>query len=210
MNTSTNNSRARFWFDPRFAIGLVLVLAAVGGVFVIVAGSDRTTTVYAARSVLTVGEHLEAGDLGLSQVRLDGADDLYLTPGRLPADGVIVTRTVAEGELVPASAVGRNSGAERSSVVVDLTSTLAAAVGPGAVVDVWSARQTGQAKFAPPAVLVGRAGVVRIVEPVGLVAANGRRSVELLVPRDRVAAVLEAIANGDAIAVVPVNEPLGD
>ncbi len=210
MGKPTSNSRPRFWFDPRFAIGLVLVLAAVIGVYFVVAGSDRTTAVYAARSALTVGDHIEAGDLGVSHVRLDGADGLYLTPRRLPAEGLIVTRTVAAGELVPAAAVGRTSGAEVTSVVVELTSTLAAAIGPGSVVDVWSARQSDHAQFAPPVVLVSQAGVVRIVEPTGLVAANGRRSVEILVPKSRVASVLEAIANGDAIAVVPVNEPLGE
>ena len=210
MGKPTSTSRPRFWFDPRFAIGLVMVLAAVTGVYFVVAGSDRTTAVYAARSALIIGDHIEAGDLAVSHVRLDGADGLYLTPGRLPPDGLIVTRTVAAGELVPAAAVGRKSGADLTSVVVEPTGSLAASIGPGTVVDVWSARQSDHAKFEPPVVLVGEAGVVRIVEPAGLVAANGRRSVEVLVPKSRVASVLEAIANGDAIAVVPVNEPLGE
>ncbi len=210
MSKSTSRARPRFWFDPRFAIGLILVLAAVGGVYAIVAGSDRTMTVYAARSTLAVGDRIEATDLTVAHVRLDRAADLYLTPVRFPGDGVVVTRTIAAGELVPASAVGRRSGESLTSVVVELTSPLAAAIGPGTVVDVWSARQSEHARFDPPVVLVGQAAVVRIVEPTGLVAANGRRSVEVLVPRARVAAVLEAIANADAISVVPVHEPLGE
>lgn len=209
MSKPTSRTRPRFWFDPRFAIGLVLVFASVSGVYAVVAGSDRTMMVYAARSTLAVGDRIEAADLAVTHVRLDGADDLYLTPVRLPGDGVVVTRTIAAGELVPASAVGRRSGEMRTSVVVELTSPLAVALGPGSVVDVWSARQSDHARFDPPVVLVGQAAVVRIVEPTGLVAASGRRSVEVLVPKARVAAVLEAIANGDAVAVVPVNEPLG-
>jgi hypothetical protein len=209
VSKPTRKARPRFWFDPRFAIGLILVFAAVSGVYAVVAGSDRTMVVYAARSALAVGDRIGTADLAVAHVRLDSADDLYLTPARFPGDGVVVTRTIAAGELVPASAVGRTSEASLTSVVVELSSPLATAIGPGSVVDVWSARQSEHARFDPPVVLVGRAAVVRILEPTGLVAANGRRSVEVLVPKASVAAVLEAIANADAIAVVPVNEPLG-
>jgi len=48
-----------------------------------------------------------------------------------------------------------------------------------------------------------------VLEPSGLSVAGVRRSVELRVPREAVAAVLTAIANAAAIAVVPANQPLG-
>jgi len=51
---------------------------------------------------------------------------------------------------------------------------------------------------------------VRLVDPTGFMAADGGMSVELLVPKTKVAAVLEAVANGDSIAVVPVNTALGE
>ncbi|TFC49799.1 hypothetical protein E3T26_06820 [Cryobacterium sp. TMT1-21] len=210
MSKPAKSTGQRFWFDPRFAIGLVLVVAAVVGVYWIVAGSDQTTAVFAARSTLAVGDHVEASDLVATRVRLGSADALYVTPDRLPQEGLLVTRTIAAGELVPASAVGRTSGAESTSIVVELTSSLAASIGPGSVVDVWSSRSTGQAAYGPPTVLVGRAAVVRLIEPSGLAATSGIRSLEVLVPKDTVAAVLESIANRDAIAVVPVNAPLGE
>ncbi|TFC86442.1 hypothetical protein [Cryobacterium sp. TMT3-29-2] len=208
MSKTAGNARRKFWFDPRFAIGLVLVVVAVGGVYLIVSAADRTTAVFTARSALAVGDRVEASDLVPTQVRLGGTGDLYVTPDRLPDGGLIVTRTIAAGELVPASAVGRATGTEVTSVVVELTSALAANIGPGSVVDVWSARKTDQSTFGPPTVLVDRAAVVRLVEPTGLVAGGGIRSVEILVPKGSVAAVLESIANRDAVAVVPVNEPL--
>ena len=209
MSKPARNARRRFWFDPRFAIGLALVVAAVGGVYLIVSASDQTTAVFTARSALAVGDRVEAADLVPTQVRLGGTGDLYVTPDRLPDDGLVVTRTIAAGELVPASAVGRTTGTEVTSVVVELTSGLAANIGPGSVVDVWSARKTDPNTFGPPTVLVDQAAVVRLVEPTGLVAGGGIRTLEILVPKDAVAAVLESIANRDAIAVVPVNEPLG-
>ena len=201
--------RPGFWFDPRLLVGLVLVLGAVGGVYAIVAGSDRTTAVYAARDALVVGDRVTAADLELSQVRLDGALPLYVTPERMPADGLVLARTVAAGELIPVSAVGASADAGVTTVVVELTDALAEAVVPGSVVDVWSSPQTERGEFGPPAVLVGQAGVVRVLEPTGLSVGASRRSVELRVPRDVVAAVLTAIANGAAIAVVPANQPLG-
>ncbi|MEB0265984.1 hypothetical protein [Cryobacterium sp. 10I5] len=201
--------RPGVWFDPRLLIGLVLVLGAVGGVALVVAGSDRTTAVYAARDALLVGDRVTAADLELSQVRLDGALPLYVTPERMPADGLVLARSVAAGELIPVSAVGASADAGVTTVVVELTDALAEAVVPGAVVDVWSSPQTARGEFGPPTVLVGRAGVVRVLEPSGLSVGTSRRSVELRVPREVVAAVLTAIANRAAIAVVPANQPLG-
>ncbi|WBM79530.1 hypothetical protein KIV56_14545 [Cryobacterium breve] len=201
--------RPGVWFDPRLLIGLVLVLGAVGGVALVVAGSDRTTAVYAARDALMVGDRVTAADLELSQVRLDGALPLYVTPERMPADGLVLARTVAAGELIPVSAVGASADAGVTTVVVELTDALAEAVVPGAVVDVWSSPQTARGEFGPPTVLVGRAGVVRVLEPSGLSVGTSRRSVELRVPSEVVAAVLTAIANRAAIAVVPANQPLG-
>lgn len=208
--TTARPKRTRFRFDPRFAIGLALVAASVAGVSVIVANADRTSTVYTARVALAVGDRIDASDLATTQVRLGGAHALYVTPGRVPADGLVVTRTIAAGELVPASAVGMRSGASVTNIVVELQGKLAAAIGPGSVVDVWSSRQTDRGLFGPPAVLVGEAAIVRLVEPAGFMAADGAMSVELLVPKAKVAAVLESVANGDAIAVVPVNTELGE
>jgi hypothetical protein len=50
---------------------------------------------------------------------------------------------------------------------------------------------------------------VRIVEPTGIIAASNAQSVEILVPKATVGALLEAIMNGDALAIVPVNTPVG-
>ncbi|TFC38019.1 hypothetical protein [Cryobacterium sp. TMT2-14] len=208
MSKTARNARPKFWFDPRFAIGLALVVAAVGGVYLIVSAADRSTAVFTARSALAVGDRVEASDLVATQVRLGVTGDLYVTPDGLPDDGLVVTRTIAAGELVPASAVGRTAGTEVTSVVVELTSALASNIGPGSVVDVWSARKTDPNTFGPPTVLVDQAAVVRLVEPTGLEAGGGIRTLEILVPKGAVAAVLESIANRDAIAVVPVNAPL--
>lgn len=209
LGDTGKTTRTRFWFDPRFAIGLALVVASVVGVYAIVASTDRTSAVYAARAGLAIGDKIDATDLVITRVRLGEAGELYLSPGRLPRAGLVVTRTVAAGELLPVSSVGTSAGVSVTSVVVDLQGKLAASIGPGSVVDVWAARQGEQGQFGPPVVLVAQASVVRIVDQASLIATDGAQSLEILVPKGKVAAVLESAANEDAVAVVPVNTAVG-
>jgi len=200
----------RFFFDPRFAIGVVLVVASIVGVYAIVQTADRTSEVYAARAPLVAGERVDSGDLVVRSVRLGPADRLYLANGAIPAGGGVVTRSVAAGELVPVSAIGSAAADDETNVVLRVRGDLAASIGPGVDVDVWSASQTEHERYEPPAVLVGGATVVRVIETDGLVAADDGLSVEVRVPRKKVAAVLEAIANSDVISLVPESTASGN
>lgn len=201
--------RRKFWFDPRFGIGLGLVVASVVGVGAIVTATDRTAVVYAARSSLTAGDTVRAADLVPTKVRLGGVSRLYLAGGALPGAGAVVTRTIAAGELIPVSAVGAAAGVSETSVVVNVQGRLAASIAAGSPVDVWSAEQLERAHYAPPAVLVDGATVVRLIEGDGVMVNHDGVEVEVLVPRKKVAAVLEAVANGDVVSVVPDSTPLG-
>ena len=196
-------------FDPRLAIGLALVIGAVAGVVGIVTAADDTVQVYAARSPLAPGDRVDAGDLDLRSVRLDSAAGLYLAPGDLHSDGVIVTRSIAAGELLPASATSSTDSLRLASIVVMPAGPLAASVQPGAVVDVWAARELENNQFGAPAVIVGGAIVVRLVTSDSIVSRSQLSGVEVLVPRNRIARVLDAIANSDAISVVPAAVPAG-
>ena len=207
--TVPTSARSHFWFDPRFAIGVVLVVISLVGVWLLVSGAERSIGVYAARAPLAVGDRVDASDFVLTPVRFDTADDLYLTPDSFPADGVLITRSIAAGELIPAAAVGTRAGVSLSSIVIEIDGTLATSIGPGAVVDVWSARQNGNGEFGPPSVLVGEASVVRLVEATGLIAGGTGQAIEVLVPKEKVAAVLESVANSDTLALVPVNLSIG-
>ena len=201
--------RTRFWVDPRFALGLLLVVASIVGVSLVVAGSDRTIAVYAARAPLAVGDNLDAADLVETRVSLGAADTLYLTPERLPAAGLVVTRTITAGELVPASAVGTRAGESVTSIVLDLRGRLSEGLAAGSTVDVWSSAPTDAGGFGPPTVLVGQATIVRILEPAGLIQSDGAKPVEVLVPKGKVAVVLEAVANEEALSLIAVNSPIG-
>jgi hypothetical protein len=86
---------------------------------------------------------------------------------------------------------------------------------PGAIVDVWSAGAASQdvtslGAFGPPIVLATDAIVVRVVDDEGIIAGSDGNAVEVLVPRIRIARLLQAIANQDALAIVPAGIPLSD
>lgn len=199
-----------FWVDPRFAIGIVLVVASVVGVVFVVSSADRTVQVWAARDALSAGDTVDGDDLMLRDVRLGDAGDLYLASAAIPDDGLVLTRTIAAGELVPASAVGSSDGVRVAPIVIQSTGQLPHQIAPGAVVDLWSARLTDDAVYGPPAVLVGSATVVRVLENDGLIVNGTATGVEVLVPRSKIALVLEAIANEDSMSLVPVSLPVGD
>jgi hypothetical protein len=217
------NRRRSFWFDPRFAIGLVLVVVSVLGVGALVNAANASIDVLAARSTLTPGEKVHASDLVPTSVRVSRTAGLYLQASDVPPAGLIVTRAIAAGELVPHSAVGSEAGRLLTSIVVSVNSALASSVTAGSRVDLWSSQPAeatgdgsgdagsspgGAGQFAAPTVLVSSAIVVRLIDQKNLVASNGS-SVELLMPKSTAATVLDAIANGAVLSVLPVDLPLG-
>lgn len=207
--TGSIPARRRFAVDPRLIIGMALVAASVAGVFFVVSSADESVQVYAARDTLTPGDRVGPDDLVTRSVRLEEVGGLYLLPGDLPSGGFVVTRAVVEGELVPASAVGSVDGLLFTSVVLDVAGELAASIGSGSTVDVWAAQEVSNAVYGPPVVIVADAGVVRLVESDSIVGGGRTTAVEVLVPKAKVARVLEAIANQDAVSIVPATIPVG-
>jgi len=210
LGRTTSGRRRRFWFDPRFAIGMLLVAVSVGGVVAIVSATDSTVQVMAARSAISPGDQLDTEDLVAVAVKMPATVHLYLPPAEMPADGFVATRSIDAGELVPLSAVGSTSGLQLASIVLSLTNPLPHSVEPGTRLDVWSSREGETGEYAAPTVIVASAIVVRLVESEGLMSSGPGVSVEVLVPRFAVARVLEGIANGAALSAVPVDLPLGD
>jgi hypothetical protein len=202
MNSPT---RKKVWIDPRLIIGVVLIGASVAGVLGVISSVDSGVTVLVARDDLAPGDRIDASDLRESSVRFAEAGR-YLAA--VPDEGLIVTKPVREGELVPVSAVGASAGTKYASVVIVVNGQLPSAVLPGSTVDLWAARAGELNSFGAPAVIVSGATVVRTIEPEGLVTSGDRTTLELLVPRTRIARVLEAVANSDALSVVPTSLPI--
>ncbi|MFA4841045.1 MAG: hypothetical protein WC580_05015, partial [Agrococcus sp.] len=160
---------------------------------------------WAATRTLLPGETIAAGDVQQIDLRLPQGRDRYLAGAAEPL-GLVVAATVGEGEVLPLRAVGQAASAERAAMVIDVDGALPSAVQRGAAVDVWTAPPTDDG-FGAPAVLVAGAIVAGVVEDEGILASDGMQ-LELLVPRDQVALVLEAVSNEHALSVVPLAQPV--
>jgi hypothetical protein len=198
-------ARRRRALDPRILIGVALIAASALGTTALVSALTRTVVVYRAEGPLVAGDRVTAGRLAPATVRLGDAARLYLS-GTIPEGGLIATRPVAAGEMVPRSAVGTDVAVRSATVVVDLASPLAAGVAVGSRVDLWSAAKAdpNENRYEAPVVLVGDAVVSRVVAPAGLITASAKDSVEVQVPREEVASVLAAQAGGARLSAVEI------
>ncbi len=195
-------SRPRaFWADARFFLGILLIIVSVAGVWFVVAAARQTVPAFAATRTIVPGEVVADADLRVVDVALGQVGDAYLAPDALP-DGVVATRTIEAGELVPASAVDDAAAARTTSVVLRSAVDIPASIEAGSVVEVWAAPLLEQGEYDAPRILVADATVVSVTRDSSMV--GGRAAaVELVIPRSDVAATLAAVAGESAISVVP-------
>ena len=191
-----------FWADARFFLGIVLVVASVAGVWLLVTASRQTVPVLAATRTIVPGEVVSADELRVVDVALGASETTYLPPDAL-GDGLIATRTIGAGELVPAAAVGAAESARTTTVVIRSATDVPAAVTAGTVVEVWSAPAEEQGRHGIPSILIADATVVSVVQDDSMIG-GGAASLELVIARSDVAATLAAIAAESALSVVPV------
>lgn len=198
-------SARRAWLDPRLVIGVALVLASLAGVWLVVQQSSSSDRAWAATRTLLPGDTIAAGDVEPVDVRLPQSHERYLDSSVEPI-GMLVASTVGEGEVLPVRAVGEGRAVSRSAVVIEVDGALPTAVRAGALVDVWTAAPSDDG-FDAPSVLVDEAIVVGLVEDDGILA-SAAAQLELLVPSDATAPLLEAIADEHALSVVPLAQPV--
>ncbi|GAA2004344.1 SAF domain-containing protein [Microbacterium ulmi] len=189
------------WGDARFFLGVVLIAASVAGVWFVVAAARQTAPVFAAVRTIAPGEALSDADLTVVDVALGQVGDAYLAPGALDS-GLVATRTIAAGELVPASAVGDAEAVRTTSVVVRSAVDVPASVDSGTVVEVWAAPLLEHGEHDAPRILVADATVVSVTRDDSMIG-GGAAALELVIPRTDVAATLAAIAGDAALSVVP-------
>lgn len=190
--------------DPRLLIGLVLVLGSVAGVVALVMALDRRTDVYVTTATLVPGQLLDGSALVERAVQLDGAEELYLRVGQLPVDGLVVTRAMRPGELIPIAALGAAAGTDLTSIVVTPAAELSAGIEPASAVELWvTVPAQGGELDAPPRVLVPDAVVVSVDHDTGIDSFGGTATIELLVPRGRLPMILQAQADDAVLSVVP-------
>ncbi|MEN2738013.1 SAF domain-containing protein [Microbacterium sp. X-17] len=199
----TSARRARpLWADVRFLLGIVLILVSVSGVWLVVAAARQTTPVLVASRTLVPGHEVAAGDLRIVDVALGAASSAYLSAAAT-ATGRVATRTVVAGELVPADALADAAETEVTRVVVRSAADVPASVVGGTTVEVWAAPPAEGTAVAAPRILVADAVVAAVSEETGMIR-GGTTAIELVIPRAAAPDVLEAVATGSSMSVLPV------
>ncbi|MFI8631171.1 SAF domain-containing protein [Microbacterium sp. NPDC077663] len=191
-----------FWADARFLLGIALIIASVAGVWLVVASARQTAPVFAAARTIVPGQTVTAEDLRVVDVALGPAGETYVSPASLEP-GVIATRTILAGELVPRAAVDGADAATTTSVVIRPAGDVSAAVTAGSVVEVWSAPAETDGEVGAPRILVPSATVVSVTRDDAVVSGEDV-SLEVVIPRADVAATLAALAGDSLLSVVPV------
>ncbi|MEU1972455.1 SAF domain-containing protein [Microbacterium sp. NPDC019599] len=202
--TALDSARPRpraFWGDARFFLGILLIAASIAGVWFVVSAARQSVPVFAATRTIVPGDAVAADDVRLVEVALGQVGEAYLTAEALD-EGLVATRTVAEGELVPQSAVDAASTAATTTVVVHSAVEVPSSVAAGSVVEVWEAPLLEHGGYDVPRILVADATVVAVTSDDSMIG-GGAASLELVIPRADVAAVLEAMADESALSVVP-------
>lgn len=191
------------WRDPRLIVGVVLVLVSVLMGSLLVSRLSETTPVLVASSPIVPGDPIRSDDLTTVELRLGEHDGLYVGAIEAIPDGAVATRTIQVGELLPLSALGQAADVPLRPVVIPVDATVAESVIPGASVELWhTASADAQGDRASARMLVPDAVVRRIDEGSSL----GMRSmaVEVLVPVDDLAGVLEVLGEDGRLDVIGI------
>ena len=195
--------RRAFWGDARFLIGIALVVLSVVGVWLIVSSARHTTPVLQADRTIAQGEALVSSDFRVVEVGLGAVADGYLAPQDLVA-GLVASRPLADGELVPASAAADAADSRTTSVVVESSVGIPESVGVGTAVELWYAPVLADGEgYDVPRILASGVSVASIPDDDAMLASRSA-AVELVIDRGDVADVLAAITGGAALSVVPL------
>lgn len=191
------------WKDPRLIVGIILVLASVLMGSLLVSRLAETTPVLVARSPIAPGDPIRPEGLGSVEIRLGEQIGLYAGSLEAVPEGAVATRAIDAGELVPISALGQPADVPLRPVVIPVDTAVAESVAIGATVELWhTSPGPSQGDRASATMLVPDAVVRRIDEGSSL----GMRSmaVEVLVPADDLAAVLEVLGEDGRLDVIGV------
>lgn len=141
------------WLDLRLVIGVLLVLVSIVVGARVVAGADKSTTVWGLARDVSAGTTLTADDLRRVRVRLYDDASSFVSTGRSPL-GQVVTRDLASGDLLPESALQQRTSGVLLPLAVD-PQMLPPDIQHGDRIDVYVGSGTGESEtFATTPVLV--------------------------------------------------------
>lgn len=190
------------WKDPRLLVGILLVLASIGGVVALVGSADQTTEVYAAKDAISVGEALTGDSLAKVRVRLGDVEGQYITVASGLPDNVVALQRVGKDQLLPRESLGHADGLDRKPVSITVREGLPEQALAGTRVDVWVALPDAGIGFSEPVLLLAGAEISQITPGSSTLGASKSTELMVLVADAQMPALLNAQANDAKIAVV--------
>ncbi|WIK64780.1 hypothetical protein [Gleimia hominis] len=191
--------------DPRFVIGLIIVVISLVGTTLLVRHARSGEALYLLRENVAMGQTIDEGKLEVVDARPE--THVYVKRGALPK-GAVATRSLSAGELLPQSAVSDSTAQGRRQVVVNVSGDVPSSVKVGSAVEVWQVEDTAvdpasHQEAAKP--LSGDAIVLGVHEPGKGLSIRAGRAVEVSVPETDLPGVLAGMSQDKNLVVVPRN-----
>lgn len=191
------------WRDPRFVVGILLIVVSVLACTFLVSQARRGVLLYEVTRDVAAGEVLDATNTRVVEARPGSGH--YLGSGSLH-DTTVATRSMAQGELVPASSVAAEGDADHRRLMVTVSDGLPDSAGPGTDLELWfvPTRRAGATDQDPPRLIAPRATLVRVGEKSQGIGSLGGTRIEVRLDVDDLPRVLEATGGDGAVTAVPV------
>jgi hypothetical protein len=180
------------------AVGLVTL--SVGGIWFAIEANNRTEEFLVSAGALPAGISIAESMLLPISANLGSSSDKYLRAGELPL-GSYLLGPVVPGQLIIKSMLASAIIDARVPLVITSKMPLPTALKPGSSVDLWVSEKLENNTFAAPYALVLGAEVAKILETTGMFAEDVS-PVELWVPTEAIAPVLDAVDAGDSISLI--------
>lgn len=189
--------------DPRFLIGVVLIIASVVLSAWIINRARGGEELYRLDVNIAQGQPITPDQLIPVQART--TSDAYLPVGQLP-ESAVATRSLNRGELLPISAVMSQTERGRRQIVVDVATRIPSSVAIGDTVEVWSVKEESLSNdtSAEPTVLTTGAIILKVIDREAGLSIEKAQSVEISVPEADLAALLTATGAQVRLVIVPV------
>lgn len=207
MTPSPPRSRSRrsrsVLADPRFLIGVVLIITSVVMSAWIINRVRGGEELYRLDTNIAQGQPITPDQLIPVQART--TSDVYVPVGGLPQPAVAV-RSLSRGELLPISAVMSETERGRRQIVIDVATRIPSSVAIGDTVEVWAVKEESLSNeiSAEPTVLTTGAVILKVTDREAGLSIEKAQSVELSVPEADLAALLTATGAQVRLVIVPV------
>ena len=182
------------------AVGLILVILSGLGVWLTIQVNNHTEEFLITEQSLASGAEVGAGGFRAVRMNLGASANLYLKPGDADKAAYLLVGINA-GELVPKSFLSTSALDSRTPVVITSKMPLPAKVKIGDLVDIWVSKVTANNQFAAPVQIVIDAEIADIVDASGIMNDQAQQ-VQVLVPDESVAAIVDAIASKNVLSLV--------